>query len=82
MESVGRERVQRAQLVVNGGQPWIRGSRGARGTSRRQSMKVALASVLAASPAAMGACVSLRGSTMCPAFQSASVSTEGFIAGR
>ena len=30
----------------------------------------------------MSACISLRGSKACPAFQSASISTTGFVAGR
>lgn len=41
----------------------------------------ALLSILSATPTAMAACISLSGSTTCPAFDSASVSTSDFLKG-
>lgn len=43
--------------------------------------KVLVFSVLASIPTAMAACISLQGSTTCPAFQSASVSTDSTLVG-
>lgn len=46
-------------------------------------VRTILLSLLSASPAAMAAsaCIPLKGSTACPAFQSASVSTDPFVVG-
>ncbi|KAK1988679.1 SH3 domain-containing protein [Colletotrichum cereale] len=48
-----------------------------------QTARVALLSMLSTSAfvSAQSSCVSLQGSTTCPAFQSASISTTGFVAG-
>jgi hypothetical protein len=44
--------------------------------------KTALLSIIAASPVAMAQnCISLSGSTQCPAFQSASISTDSTLVG-
>jgi hypothetical protein len=45
------------------------------------SVRTILLSLISASPAAMAACIPLKGSTTCPAFQSASVSTDSFVVG-
>ena len=47
----------------------------------RLGMRTAFLSLLSSSPTAMAACVSLQGSTKCPAFQSSSVSTSSFLVG-
>ena len=47
----------------------------------RPSARTLLLSLISASPAAMAACIPLQGSTACPAFQSASVSTDPFVVG-
>ena len=47
----------------------------------RLGMRTAFLSLLSTSPTAMAACVSLQGSTKCPAFQSSSVSTSSFLVG-
>jgi len=48
----------------------------------RINTKTALLSILAAAPVAMAQnCISLSGSTQCPAFQSASISTDSTVAG-
>ena len=48
---------------------------------RYPSTRAVLLSLISASPGAMAACVSLQGSKACNAFQSASVSTDGFLVG-
>lgn len=48
---------------------------GRRRTGHRLGTKRILLSLLSTAPSAMAACVSLQGSTACPAFQSSSVST-------
>ncbi len=62
------------------------GRRRTRSSSRRgrqqRGARAVLVAALAASPVAMASCISLQGSTMCPAFASASISTDGFVAGR
>lgn len=45
------------------------------------SVRTLLLSLISASPAAMAACIPLKGSTTCSAFQSASVSTDSFVVG-
>jgi hypothetical protein len=52
-----------------------------RSATAQPSVKSILLSLISASPAAMAACVPLKGSTTCPAFQSASVSTDSFMVG-
>lgn len=50
--------------------------------SRKVNTKTALLSILAASPVAMAeTCISLSGSTQCPAFSSASISTDSTLVG-
>ncbi|KAK1998493.1 SH3 domain-containing protein [Colletotrichum falcatum] len=60
-----------------------KGTRMTGGRSMGQTAKAALFSMLSTSAlvSAQSGCVSLQGSTTCPAFQSASVSTTGFVAG-
>ncbi|KAF9881745.1 SH3 domain-containing protein [Colletotrichum karsti] len=61
-----------------------KGARAGRtGRTVGQASKAALLSLLSASTlvSAQSGCVSIQGSTQCPAFQSASVSTTGFVAG-
>ncbi len=56
-------------------------SPGRSSTRAQPSVRTALLSLISASPAAMAACIPLKGSTTCPAFQSASVSTDNFVVG-
>ena len=50
--------------------------------SRRFNTRTALLSIIAASPLAMAQnCISLSGSTQCPAFSSASISTDSALVG-
>jgi hypothetical protein len=51
------------------------------GAKAQFSLKATVLSLIAASPTAMAACISLQGSTTCPAFQSASVSTDPVVVG-
>lgn len=53
-----------------------------RSSMRMNKKKGTLLALLAAVPTAKAACISLQGSTVCPAFQNASISTDGFVAGR
>ncbi|KAB5572569.1 hypothetical protein GE09DRAFT_955957 [Coniochaeta sp. 2T2.1] len=56
-------------------------SKGRSRATAQPSVKTALLSLISASPAAMAACISLQGSKLCPAFESASVSTDSFVVG-
>ncbi|KAK1750971.1 hypothetical protein QBC47DRAFT_89999 [Echria macrotheca] len=61
--------------------PIGRRTSGRRRGPRRPGSKAILLSLLSTSPAAMAACIPLRGSKACNAFQSASVSTDPFVVG-
>lgn len=52
-----------------------------RRTSSRFSLQTVLLSVLAASPAAAATCISLQNSTLCPAFNASSISTDSTLVG-
>lgn len=56
-------------------------SPGRNSAAARPSVRTIFLSLVSASPAAMAACIPLKGSTTCPAFQSASVSTDSFVVG-
>ena len=56
-------------------------SKGRSRATAQPSIRTALLSLMSASPVAMAACISLRGSNMCPAFEAASVSTDSFVVG-
>ncbi|KAL8347296.1 hypothetical protein RB601_003200 [Gaeumannomyces tritici] len=55
--------------------------RGRRAGGAPSTSAILVSSLLSSAPVAMAACISLRGSTACPAFQSASISNDDFLVG-